>query len=143
MWSPKGSGLVSRCQPSTLNGVIIMYEVDLRSGFTHPSMISVWNGQRHMLSHTVTSSSTFTSGDPPQEPSSRVSPLSGPGTTMPNWQESSRANLAVDHGVARLSISRSWITLISLLIVQVTTTKGTLHPKLDSSGTTRNTASSS
>ena len=143
MWSPKGSGLVSHCQPSALNGVIIMYEVDLRSGFTHPSMISVWNGQRRMLSNTMTSSSMFTSGDPPQAPSSGVSPLSGLGTTMPNRQESSHINLTVDHSMVRLSISLSWITLISLLIVQVPMTKGTLHPKSDSSGTTRNTASSS
>ena len=92
-----------------------MYEVDLRRGFTCPSMISVWNGPRWMLSHTVTSSSTFTSGDPPQAPSSKDSAPSGLGTTMPNWQESSHATLIVDHGMARLSILLSWITLISLL----------------------------
>ena len=138
-----GCSLDSHCWPSTLNGVIITYEVDLRSGFTHPSMISVWNGPRRTLSRTMTSSLMFTSGDPPQAPSSGVSPLSGPGTTVPNWQESSHANLAVDHSMARLSISLSQITLISLLIVQVPMTKGTLCPKSDSLGTTRNTASSS
>ena len=51
------------------------YEVDPRRGFTHPSMISVWNSPRQMLSHTVTSSSMFTSGDPPQAPSSKDCPL--------------------------------------------------------------------
>ena len=66
---------------------------------------------------------------------------SGDGRTQ--WQDSSHATLVVDHGMARLSISLSQITLISLLVVQVPTNKGTLHPKLDSSGTTRNTASSS
>ena len=62
---------------------------------------------------------------------------------MPNWQESSRVTLIVNHGVERLSISLSWITLIILPIVQVPTAKGTLHPNSDSSGTTRNTVSSS
>ena len=116
-------------------------EVDLRRGFTHPSMISVWNGPRWTLSHTITSSSMLTSGDPPLAPSSGVSALSGAGTAVPNWQDSSHATLVVDHSVVRLSISFSWITLISLLIVQIPTTKGTLCPKSDSSGTTRNTAS--
>ena len=129
--------------PGAFNGVIITYEVDPRRGFTHPSMISVWNEPRQTLSHTMISSSTFTSGGPPQAPSSRVSAPSGLGTTVPNWQKSSRVNLVVDHGMARLSILLSWITLISLLIVQVPMTKGTLHPKSGSSGTTRNTASSS
>ena len=62
---------------------------------------------------------------------------------VPNWQESSRTTLVVDHGVARLSILLSQMTLIILPIVQVPTTRGTLHLKSDSSGTTRNTASSS
>ena len=84
-----------------------MYEVDLRRGFTRPCMILVWNGPRQMLSHTVTSSSMFTSRDPPQAPSSKVSAPSGPGMTVPNQQESSRATLIVDHDVARLSISLS------------------------------------
>ena len=139
----QGSGLVSHCRPSAFNGVIITYEVDPRRGFTRPSMISVWNGPRQTFSHTVTSSSMFTSGDPPQAPSSRVSAPSGLGTTVPNWHESSHTNLVVDHGVVRLSILLSWITLISLLIVQVSMTKGTLRPKSDLSGTTRNTTSSS
>ena len=86
-------------------GVIITYEVDPRRGFTHPSMISVWNGLRWMFSHTVTSSSMFTSRHPPQVPSSKVSAPSGPGTTMPNQQESSRATLVVDHSVARLYLA--------------------------------------
>ena len=120
-----------------------MYEVYLRRGFTHPSMISVRNGPRWTLSHTVTSLSMIPSRDPPLAPSSGVSTPSEVGTAVPNQQESSCTTLVVDHGMARLSISLSWITLISLLIVQVPTTKGTLHPKLDSSGTTRNTASSS
>ena len=60
---------------------------------------------------------------------------------MPNWQESSHATLVVDNGVERLFISLSQITLIILPIVQITTTKGTLRLNLDSSGTTRNTAS--
>ena len=83
------------------------------------------------------------SGDPPLAPSTRVSAPSEAGMAMPNWQDSSRATLVVDHGVAKLSISLSRITLISLLIVQVPTTKGTLRPKLDSLGATRNTTSSS
>ena len=120
-----------------------MYEVYPRRGFTHPSMISVWNGPRWTLSHTMISSSTLTSRDPPLALSSGVSPPSGVGMAVPNWQESSRATLIVDHSVVRLSISLLWITLISLLMVQVPTTKGTLHPKFDSSGTTRNTMSSS
>ena len=53
------------------------------------------------------------------------------------------ATLIVDHSMARLSISLSQITSISLLIMQVPTTKGTLRPKSDSSDTTRNTTSSS
>ena len=106
-------------------------------------MISVWNYPRWTLSHTITSSSMLPSGDPPLAPSLGVSAPSEAGTAMPNWQESSRTTLIVDHSVARLSISLSWMTLIILLIVQVPTTKGILHPKLDSSGTTRNTASSS
>ena len=70
-------------------------------------------------------------------------PLWGSPTGTLNQQESSRATLIVDHGMARLSISLSQMMLIILLIVQVPTTKGTFHLKSDSSGTTRNTASSS
>ena len=66
---------------------------------------------------------------------------SGDGRTQ--MQDSSHATLVVDHGMGRLSISLSQIMLISLPIVQVPTTKGTLHLKSDSSGTTRNTMSSS
>ena len=120
-----------------------MYEVLPRRGFSHPSMISVWNGPRRTLSHTVTSSLTLTSGDPPLAPSTGVSAPSEVGMAMPNWQGSSCPTLVVDHSMVRLSISLSQITLISLLIVQVPTTKRTLHPKSDSSGTTRNTVSSS
>ena len=58
-----------------------------------------------------------------------------------NQQESSRTTLAVDHGMVRLSISLYQMMLIILLIVQVPTTKETLCPKSDSSGTTRNTTS--
>ena len=119
------------------------YEVDPRRGFTRPSMISVWNGPRQTLSHTMTSSLMLPSGDPPLAPSTSVSTPSEVGTAMPNQQDSSHATLIVDHGMVRLSISLSQITLISLLVVQVPTTKGTLYPKSDSSGTTRNTASSS
>ena len=129
--------------PSVFNGVIITQEVDLRRGFTRPSMVSVWNGPRRTLSRTVTSLSMLPSRDPLLAPSSGVSAPLEAGTTVPNWQDSSCATLIVDHGVARLSISLSWIMLISLLLVQVPTTKGTLHLKSDSSGTTRNTASSS
>ena len=78
----------------------------------------------------------------PLAPSTRASAPSEVGMAAPSWQESSRATLIVDHCVARLSISLSLMTII-LPIVQVPTTKGTLHPKSDSSGTTRNTASSS
>ena len=106
-------------------------------------MISVWNGPRRTLSHTVTSSLMLPSGDPPLAPSTRVSAPSEAGTAMPNQQESSCATLIVDHGMVRLSISFSQMTLIILPIVQVPTTKGTLRPKSDSSGTTRNTTSSS
>ena len=120
-----------------------MYEVDPRRGFTRPSMISVWNGPRWTLSHTMTSSSMLTSGDPPLAPSSGVSAPSAAEMAVPNQQESSHATFIVDHAMVRLSISLSWITLISLLIVQVPTTKETLCPKSDSSGTTRKTASSS
>ena len=65
------------------------------------------------------------------------------GMAMPHWQESSHATLVVDHGMERQSISLSQIKLIILPIVQVPMTKGTLHPNLDSSDTTRNTVSSS
>ena len=106
-------------------------------------MISVWNGPRWTLSPTITSSSTLPSRDPPLAPSTRVSAPSEAGMAMPNWQESSHTTLVVDHGVARLSISLSQMMLIILPIIQVPTTKGTLRPKSDSSGTTRNTASSS
>ena len=104
-------------------------------------MISVWNSPRRTLSHTMTSSSMLPSGDPPLAPSSGVSAPSEVGMAIPKWQDSSCATLVVDHSMVRLSISLSQITLISLLIVQVSTTKGTLHPKSDSLGTTRNTAS--
>ena len=106
-------------------------------------MILVWNGPRRRLSHTVTSSLMLSSGDPPLAPSTGVSANSEVGMAMPNRQESSHANLVMDHGVARLSISLSQMTFIILLIVQVPTTRGTLCPNSDSSGTTRNTASSS
>ena len=118
-----------------------MYEVCLRRGFTHPSMISVWNSPRWTLSCTVTSSSMLPSWDPPLAPSSGVSGPSEAWMAMPHWQESSHATLVVDHGMARLSISLSQITLISLLMVQVPTIKGTLCLKSDSLGTTRNTTS--
>ena len=106
-------------------------------------MILVWNSPRRTLSHTVTSSSTLPSRNPPLAPSTRVSAPSEAQMTTPKWQESSHTTLVVDHGVARLSISLSQITLITLLILQVLTTKGTLHLNSDSSGTTRNTVSSS
>ena len=106
-------------------------------------MISIWNGPRQMLSHTITSSSMLLSGGSPLAPSTGVSTPSEVGTAMPNQQESSLANLIVDHGVERWPILLSQITLIILLIVQVPTTKGTLRPNSDSSGTTRNTTSSS
>ena len=132
--------MVSRGQPSALNAVIITYEVCPRRGFTRPSMISVWNGPRRTLSHTITSSSMLPSEDPPLAPSTGVSPPSEAGMVVPNWQESNRATLIGDHSMARLSISLSQMTLIILPIVQVPTTRGTLHPKSDSAGTTRNTA---
>ena len=106
-------------------------------------MISVWNGPRQMLSHTITSSSMPPSGDPPLAPSTGVSATSEVGTATPHWQESSRATLVVDHSMERWSISLSWITLIILPIMQVPTTKGTLHPNSDSLDTIRNTVSSS
>ena len=81
------------------------------------------------------------SGDPPLAPSTRVPAPLEVGTAMPNWQESSRATLVVDHAVMRLSILLSWMTLTILPIVQVPTTKGTLCPNLDSLGTTKNTVS--
>ena len=65
------------------------------------------------------------------------------GTAVPCWQERSHITLVVDHGVERWSISLSQISLIILPIVQVPMAKGTLCPNLDSSGTIRNTASSS
>ena len=106
-------------------------------------MISVWNGPRWMLSHTITSSLMLPSRDPPLAPSTRVSAPSEVGTAVPNWQESSRTTLVVDHSVARLSMLLSQMMLTILPIVQVPTTKGTLCPNLDSLGTTRNTTSSS
>ena len=106
-------------------------------------MISVWSGPRQTLSHTVTSLSMLPSGDPPLAPSTRASVPSEAGMAMPNQQESSRTTLIVDHGVVRLSISLSQIMLIIVPIVQVPTTRGTLHLKSDSLGTARNTASSS
>ena len=112
-----------------------------RRGLTRPSMISVWNGPRWTLFHTITSSSMLPSGDPLLAPSTRVSAPSEAGTAMPNWQESSCTPLIVNHGMVRLSNSLSQMTLIILLIVQVPTTKGTLRPKLDSLGTTGNIAS--
>ena len=143
MWSPRGSSLDSHGQPSTLNGVIITYNVSWRRGLSHPSTISVWNGPRWTLSHTMTNLSMLPSDDPSLAPSTGISAPSEVGTAMPNQQESSHATLVVDHGMERWPISLSWITLIILPIVQVPTTKGTLHPNSDSSGTTRNTASSS
>ena len=106
-------------------------------------MTSVWNGPRQTLPHTITSSSMLPSGNPLLTPSTRVSAPSEVGMAMPNRQESSHATLVVDHGMERWSISLSPITLIILPIVQVPTTKGTLCPNSDSSGTTRNTTSSS
>ena len=106
-------------------------------------MILIWNSPRQTLSCTKTSSSTLLSGDPPLAPSTGASAPSEAWTAVPHWQESSHATLVVDHGLARLSILLSRITLIILPIVQVPTTRGTLHPKSDTSGTTRNTASSS
>ena len=106
-------------------------------------MISVWNSLRHTLSHIVTSSSTLPSRGPPLAPSTRASAPSETWMAVPHQQESSHANLIVDHSVVRLSISLSQIMLIILLIVQVPTTRETLCPKLDSLSTTRNTTSSS
>ena len=106
-------------------------------------MISVWNGPRRMLSHTITSSLMLPSGDPPLAPSTGVSAPSEVGTAMPNKQESSRATLVLDHSMVRLSILLSQMMLTILPIVQVPTTKGTLRLNSDSLGTTRNTASSS
>ena len=106
-------------------------------------MISVWNGPRQTLSRTITSSSMLPSGGPPLAPSTIVSTPLEAGTAVPHQQESSRTTLIVDHSVERWSISLSQITLIILPIVQVPTTKRTLHPNSDSSGTTRNTVSSS
>ena len=106
-------------------------------------MISVWNGSRRTLSCTITSSSMLPSEGPPLAPSTRVSAPSEVETAVHHWQESSRATLVVDHGMESQSISLSWITLIILPIMQVPTTKETLHLNSDSSGTTRNTASSS
>ena len=80
---------------------------------------------------------------PPTGTLTGVSAPSEVGTAVSNWQESSHATLVVDHSMARLSISLSQMMLIILPIVQVPTTKGTLRPKSDSLGTTRNTASSS
>ena len=77
----------------------------------------------------------------PLAPSTGVSVPSEVGTAASSQQECSRTTLVVDHGVVRLSISLSQMTLIILLIVQVPTTKGTLRPKSDSLGTTRNTVS--
>ena len=137
----QGSSLVSQSRPSALNGVIIMYKVCPRRGFTHPSMISVWNGPRQTLSHTVTSSLMLPFGDPPLAPFTAVSAPSEVGAVGPNQQESNRATLIVDHSMVRLSISLSQMTLFILLIVQVPTTRGTLRSKSDSLGTTRNTMS--
>ena len=120
-----------------------MYKVYPRRGFTRPSMISVWNDPGQTLSHTVTSSLMLPSGDPPLAPSTGVSVPSKAGTAALHQQESSCTTLAVDHSMARLSISLSQMTLIILPIVQVPTTSVTLHPKSDLLGTTRNTTSSS
>ena len=59
-------------------------------------MISVWNGPRQTLSHTMTSLLMLPSGDPPLAPSSGVSAPSEAGMAVPNWQNSSRASLIVD-----------------------------------------------
>ena len=106
-------------------------------------MISVWNGPRRMLSHTITSSSMLFSRVPSLAPSTSISAPSEVRTAVPNWQESSHDSLIVDHGMERQSVSLSQITLIILPIVQVPTTTETLCLNLDSSGTTRNTVSSS
>ena len=98
---------------------------------------------RWMLSRTIMSSSTLLSRGPPLAPSTQVSAPTVAGTAAPHRQESRHANLAVAHSMERWSISLSQITLIILPIVQVPMTKGTLRPNSDSSGTTRNTASSS
>ena len=65
---------------------------------------------------------------------------SGDGHVQPAGKQSCHPRSGPRRGEA---ISLSQMTLIILLIVQVPTTRGTLHPKSDSSGTTRNTASSS
>ena len=106
-------------------------------------MISVWNSPRWTLPHTITSSSMLPSWNPPLAPSTGVSAPSDMGTAVPHQQESSHATLVVDHGMVRLFILLSQITLIILPIVKVPTTKGTLRPNSDSSKTTRSTASSS
>ena len=97
-------------------------------------MISVWNGPKQTLSLIVTSSSTS---------SDWVSALPEAKTAILFWQESSCTILTVAQGMDRWSISLSRMTLIILPIVQVPMTKVTLHPNSDSSGTTRNTMSSS
>ena len=104
-------------------------------------MISAWNGPRQTLPHRNQLIYAYLWGSPAGTFMRSLSP-SEAWTAMLNWQDSSHTTLIVDHGVVRLSISLSWIMLISLLIVQDPTTKGTLRPKSDS-GTTRNTASSS
>ena len=91
----------------------------------------------------MTSSSTSPSGDPLLAPSTWVSALPEVGAAVLLQQESSCAILTVAHGMERWSILLSQMTLIILPIVQVPMTKGTLHPNSNSSGTTRNTTSSS
>ena len=70
-------------------------------------MISVWNGPRRTLSHTITSLSMLPSGDPPLAPSTGVSTPSEAGTTAPSRQESSHATLVVDHGMETVYLALS------------------------------------
>ena len=103
-----------------------------------PSKISVWNGPPCMLfSISTTVSNSFSPGT-----SVPSAPFSGvPSATRhcdSNW-----ARRTVDQGVEIQSISLSLITLMTHAKVQVPITIGTCLPKVDSSGTTRNTTSSS
>ena len=119
-----------------------MWAVPQRRGLTCPSMILVWNGPKRTLSLTVTSSSTSTSWGPPLVPSDWASPtLPGARTTVLFKQESNCTILAVAQGIERRSISLSQIMLIIQPIIQVP--MGTLQLNSDSSGTMRNTTSSS
>ena len=85
-----------------------------------------------------------TSWGPLLAPSAWASPaFPGVKTATLFQQESSCAILAVAQGTERQSISLSQMMLIILPIVQVPMTRGTLQPNSDSSGTMRNTMSSS